>query len=138
MTSPMTSPMTSQRSLKIWTSKVTDNSVDQKGRNRELYFHREFLCAPSRLPPVHSCPGTSASEPLSTCLCGPCVIELPPDFLRGACGPHPVNAGRDIGCIKCFGGCCKILGCGEMRSTYDGKRPGQCEMINVISCQHVS
>ena len=52
-------------SLKIWTSKVTD-SVDQKGRNRELYFHRELLCAPSRLPPIHSCPNTSASEPLST------------------------------------------------------------------------
>ena len=25
------------------------------------------------------------------CLCSPCVIALPPDFLRGACGPHPAN-----------------------------------------------
>ena len=25
------------------------------------------------------------------CLCSPCVIELPPDFLRGACEPHPAN-----------------------------------------------
>ena len=25
------------------------------------------------------------------CLCSPCVIELPPDFLRGYCSPHPAN-----------------------------------------------
>ncbi len=25
------------------------------------------------------------------CLCGPCVIALPPDFLIGACGAHPAN-----------------------------------------------
>ncbi|XP_064397775.1 uncharacterized protein LOC135344493 [Halichondria panicea] len=25
------------------------------------------------------------------CLCSPCVIQLPPDFLRGSCGPHPAN-----------------------------------------------
>ena len=25
------------------------------------------------------------------CLCSPCVVELPPDFLRGSCGPHPAN-----------------------------------------------
>ena len=28
------------------------------------------------------------------CFCGPCVIELPPDFLRGSCSPHPANAGK--------------------------------------------
>ena len=25
------------------------------------------------------------------CLCSPCVIVLPPDFLRGSCSPHPAN-----------------------------------------------
>ncbi len=28
---------------------------------------------------------------IAHCLCGPCVIALPPDFLTGACGPHPAN-----------------------------------------------
>jgi hypothetical protein len=25
------------------------------------------------------------------CLCSPCVIQLPPDFLRGSASPHPAN-----------------------------------------------
>ena len=25
------------------------------------------------------------------CLCAPCVIQLPPDFLRGSASPHPAN-----------------------------------------------
>ena len=25
------------------------------------------------------------------CLCTPCVIQLPPDFLRGSASPHPAN-----------------------------------------------
>ena len=25
------------------------------------------------------------------CFCEPCVISLPPDFLRGSCSPHPAN-----------------------------------------------
>ena len=25
------------------------------------------------------------------CLCAPCVIALPPDFLQGSCSPHPAN-----------------------------------------------
>ena len=25
------------------------------------------------------------------CLCSPCVIANPPDFLRGFCSPHPAN-----------------------------------------------
>ena len=26
------------------------------------------------------------------CLCAPCVIALPPDFLKGSCDAHPANA----------------------------------------------
>ena len=25
------------------------------------------------------------------CLCSPCVIQQPPDFLMGSCSPHPGN-----------------------------------------------
>ena len=28
----------------------------------------------------------------SHCLCAPCVIEQPPDFLVGSCDPHPANS----------------------------------------------
>ena len=27
----------------------------------------------------------------SYCLCAPCVVQLPPDFLRGTCAPHATN-----------------------------------------------
>ena len=26
------------------------------------------------------------------CLCAPCVIQLPPDFLNGSASPHPANS----------------------------------------------
>ena len=25
------------------------------------------------------------------CLCSPCIINVPPDYLRDRCGPHPAN-----------------------------------------------
>ena len=28
------------------------------------------------------------------CLCSPCVVVLPPDFLRGSASPHDANAGK--------------------------------------------
>ena len=44
------------------------------------------------------------------CLCGPCVIELPPDFLRGACGPHPANAEKRHRLYQMFWGLLQDLG----------------------------
>jgi len=28
----------------------------------------------------------------SHCLCAPCVVDMPPDFLKGSCDAHPANA----------------------------------------------
>ena len=28
------------------------------------------------------------------CLCAPCVLQLPPDFLRGSASPHAANDGK--------------------------------------------
>ena len=40
------------------------------------------------------------------CLCAPCVIALPPDFIRGSSSPQPANVMKsDTGCIGCSGGC---------------------------------
>ena len=42
---------------------------------------------------VHHCPH---------CLCAPCVITHPPDFLFGACSPHPANDGKRRRLYKMF------------------------------------
>ena len=36
-------------------------------------------------------PTLCGSNYCAHCLCSPCVIQLPPDFLRGAAGPHSAN-----------------------------------------------
>ena len=38
-----------------------------------------------------NCPVLRGQDSCPYCLCSPCVIMLPPDFLCGACGPHPTN-----------------------------------------------
>ena len=44
------------------------------------------------------------------CLCSPCVIALPPDFLRGSCGPHPANDGKRHRLYRMFWGLLNTLG----------------------------
>ena len=44
------------------------------------------------------------------CLCSPCVITLPPDFLRGACGPHPANDEKRYRLYRAFWGLLNTLG----------------------------
>ena len=40
----------------------------------------------------------------SYCLCSPCVIALPPDFLRGSCSPHPANCEKRYTLYRKFWG----------------------------------
>ena len=57
-----------------------------------IYFFRWHFChPPQRLSSVSSLPCSSWPQLCHYCLCSPCVIELPPDFLRGYCSPHPAN-----------------------------------------------
>ena len=44
------------------------------------------------------------------CLCAPCVIALPPDFLRGCCGPHPANDEKRYRLYRLFWRLLKDLG----------------------------
>ena len=44
------------------------------------------------------------------CLCSPCIVQLPPDFLRGSCGPHPANANKRFRLYKLFWGLLKDVG----------------------------
>ena len=38
------------------------------------------------------------------CLCAPCVIALPPDFLKGSCDAHPANAEKRHRLYRMFWG----------------------------------
>ena len=49
-----------------------------------------------------SCPILRGRNNCPNCLCSPCVIALPPDFLRGACGPHPANDEKRYRLYKAF------------------------------------
>ena len=40
------------------------------------------------------CPVLHGKDHCPHCLCAPCVIAHPPEFLRGACGVHPANEGK--------------------------------------------
>ena len=44
------------------------------------------------------------------CLCSPCVIALPPDFLRGACGPHLANDEKRYRLYRSFWSLLNTLG----------------------------
>ena len=44
------------------------------------------------------------------CLCNPCVIANPPDFLRGSCSPHPANDGKRYRLYRFFWSLLRDLG----------------------------
>jgi len=44
------------------------------------------------------------------CLCTPCIIVLPLDFLRGSCSPHPANNEKRYRLYRLFWGVLKDLG----------------------------
>ena len=35
-------------------------------------------------------------------VCAPCVVNLPPDFLKGLCSPHQANDEKRYGLYKMF------------------------------------
>ena len=57
-----------------------------------------------------NCPVFRGRNSCSYCLCSPCVIALPPDFLHGACGPHPANDEKQYRLYRSFGGLLNTLG----------------------------
>lgn len=76
--------------------------------------------------PVHRGPNYCQN-----CLCTPCIIQKPPDFLRGACDPHPANAEKRYMLYRKFWRCLKALGVWqdaeylqrkEFRTARDDKR----------------
>ena len=44
------------------------------------------------------------------CLCSPCIIQCPPDYLWGSCGPHPANAEKRHTLYRKFWRSLKALG----------------------------
>ena len=57
-----------------------------------------------------NCPVLRGRNSCPHCLCSPCVITLPPDFLRGACGPHPANDEKRYKLYRSFWGLLNSLG----------------------------
>ena len=49
------------------------------------------LSQSERLSLLHTSPCTCGDNHCPHCLCDPCVIQIPPDFLVGSAGPHPAN-----------------------------------------------
>lgn len=45
-----------------------------------------------------------------SCLCTPCVIALPPDFLKRSCDPHPANNEKWYQLYRKFWGLLSSLG----------------------------
>ena len=44
------------------------------------------------------------------CLCAPCIVVSPPDFLRGSCDPHPANSEKRHMLYKKFWRCLSTIG----------------------------
>lgn len=44
------------------------------------------------------------------CLCKPCVIAMPPDFLRGSCSPHQANNEKQYRLYRLFWRLLKDIG----------------------------
>ena len=44
------------------------------------------------------------------CLCSPCVVVQPPNFLRGSCDPHPANSEKRHMLYRKFWRCLSSLG----------------------------
>ena len=59
---------------------------------------------------AHSVPVLRGRNYCHHCFCSPCVIALPPDFLRGSCSPHPANAEKRHRLYRMFWGLLKDLG----------------------------
>ena len=69
-----------------------------------------FPSHPNGYRQSRNCPVLRGRNSCPYCLCSPCVIALPPDFLRGACGPHPANDEKRYRLYRSFWGLLNTLG----------------------------
>ena len=56
------------------------------------FYSNHSTTKPQGYQQAHSVPVLRGRNYCHHCFCSPCVIALPPDFLRGSCSPHPANA----------------------------------------------
>jgi hypothetical protein len=78
------------------------------------------------------------------CLCSPCVIDLPPDFLGRYCSPHPANDEKRYRLYRLFWGLLNSLGVWrddeylqkkESRTSIDDRRETIPKCIITVSRQ---
>ena len=65
---------------------------------------------PLGYPAIGDAPLLRGPNHCRRCLCAPCIILKPPDFLRGSCDPHPANAEKRHMLYRKFWRCLKNLG----------------------------
>ena len=72
------------------------------------------LGTPGDVPKVYSraedVPVLRGSNHCRHCLCSPCIVMKPPNFLRGSCDPHPANSEKRHMLYKKFWRCLSTLG----------------------------
>ena len=76
----------------------------------DKYIAMAFKNHPRRYQHSTSYPVLRGPNHCQYCLCAPCVIRFPPEFLRGSCSPHPANAEKRYTLYRKFWGLLKDLG----------------------------
>ena len=69
-----------------------------------------FPSHPNGYRQSRACPVLRGQNFCPHCLCSPCVIALPPEFLRGYCSPHPANDEKRYRLYRLFWALLSTLG----------------------------
>ena len=103
------SPCTGSKLLQILNS-LQGHSQPNVEVNAQMYTHLTEYRHPQgyRLNP--QCPVLRGGNHCKHCLCAPCVIIMPPDFLQGSCDPHPPNDEKRHRLYRLFRGLMSDIG----------------------------
>ena len=95
--------------------RLQGNGRDAHKQKTNFTLNPVFLCCtvyahPRGYRTSPRCPALRAEGHCPDCLCTPCIITVPPDFLKGSCNAHPVNAEKRHGLYRKFWGLLNDLG----------------------------
>ncbi len=96
---------------------------------RDLEAQQSCICGDGKGSPpwdIRDAPIHWGANYCLSCLCSPCILVKPPDFLRGSRDPHPVPMQRRGTCsIHKFWGASTLLVYGGLGNIWGGKRQGK-------------
>ena len=70
--------------------------------NHKIFIIEKYTNHPKGYRNNPLCPVLRGIGHCPHCLCAPCVIAHPPDWLRGACSAHPANDGKRYRLYRMF------------------------------------